>query len=205
MHVLKLLPGRDKSLRVEVGVRFQKERRNRTANLVLHGESPHIQDPIEKLVVLDVRPDELALDQLEQFLQCPPRGFSQRVFVDDRENALEALPNVALRRVFCDVRRQLLKNRAKDELTNSPDSEPFDHASFLGTRISVSEYLCTSICVRIATMPLRESRSAASSASPAAMNARHVGRWFRSIGPDIIRGFVQRSGADVGTFPTHTG
>ena len=129
---VELLPGSGEGLWIEMVVGLQEQRRDRLPNVVMLDEPPHVADPAAKFVVFDVRTDEFTFDQLQQLFQRQPRCSDERIAVHGRKDVLEALPDVALRRILGDVLRQVVENRTENRpgrLAYAPDSKPLQHLS----------------------------------------------------------------------------
>jgi hypothetical protein len=80
------------------------------------------------LLRIEVRIKQLVLDLLQQLLDCKAGGLGQRLAMDDRENVLEALPDVALSCVFSDILGKVLQDGTKDRpsgLGGAPGNQPF--------------------------------------------------------------------------------
>ncbi len=95
------------------------------------GEPAHTVDPILQLLAVQISVQQFVLNQLEQFLERQPGGLSQRIAMDDGEDALEALPYVALGRVLRDILCQIFQNGPEDEarrLGHAPDNKPFHNS-----------------------------------------------------------------------------
>jgi len=73
LGAFELLPGSGESLRIEMVVGLQEQRRDRLPDIVMLDEPPHVVDPVAKFVIFDVRSDQFAFDQLQQFFQRQPR------------------------------------------------------------------------------------------------------------------------------------